>query len=139
MSTSSERWNWFRANTAGAFEPPPIEKWLDKPSPTWWAGNVSMELRVAWQLDNMKGVPASTSALEDVLRWLRQQIKQRKFAFRNRERFNRMLMLMQLHLNGQASERRYAQRIRRALETNGGHSGARRIITDPKGHHSLWV
>lgn len=118
---------------------PPIEAWLDKPSPTWWAGNVSMELRIAWQLSHMKGVPTTTSALEEVLRWLRLHIKQRKFAFRNRERFNRLLMLMQLHLNGQANEGRYALRIRRVLEENGGHPANRRIITDPKGHYSLWV
>ena len=48
-------------------------------------------------------------------------------------------MLMQLHLNGQANEGRYALRIRGVLETNGGHPAARRIITDPKGHSSLWV
>jgi hypothetical protein len=118
---------------------PAIEKWLDNPSPTWWAGNVSMEHRVAWQLANMRSVPTTTSALEQNLRWLREAIKQRKFAFRNRERFNRLLMLMQLHLNGKANEGRYALRIRHVLETNGGHPAARRIITDPKGHHSLWL
>jgi hypothetical protein len=118
---------------------PRIETWLDKPSPTWWAGNVSMEHRVAWQLAHMRSVPTTTSALEQHLRWLREAIKQRKFAFRNRERFNRLLMLMQLHLNGKTNEGCYALRIRHVLEQNDGHPAARRIITDSKGHHSLWV
>lgn len=65
-------------------------------------------------------------------------MKQRKFAFRNRERMNRLLQLFQLQANGQASERRYSQLIRQALESNSGHPAARRIITDPKGHASLW-
>lgn len=118
---------------------PAIEKWLDKPSATWWAGNVSTELRIGWQLDNMRGVTTSTSALEQNLRTIKHNLKQRKFAFRNRNRMNRLLMLMQLEANGKASERRYAQRIRHILESNGGHPAARRIITDPKGHSSLWL
>ena len=47
---------------------PPIETWLDKPS-TDLVGRECLDgavRRVAWQLDNMKGVPTSTSALEDV-------------------------------------------------------------------------
>jgi hypothetical protein len=46
---------------------------------------------------------------------------------------------MQLHLNGQANEGRSALRIRRVLDADGGHAAARRIVTDPKGHSSLWV
>ncbi len=98
-----------------------------------------MELRVAWQLDHMRGVPASTNALEPHFRKIKHDLTQRKFAFRNRDRMNRLLMLMQLEANGKASERRYAQRVRHVLESNGGHPPARRMITDPKGRHSLWL
>ncbi len=117
-----------------------FERWLDKPAHCWWAGQVSMGERVAWQLSHQRGLPSTTtSALEQHFREIKKHITPRKFAFRNRERTNRLLQLMQLHLNGQANEGRYAQQIRRVLETNGGHPAARRIITDLKGHPSLWV
>lgn len=46
---------------------------------------------------------------------------------------DRLLMLMQLDLNRQASEQRYAKLIREELLKNGGRSPARRALDDPSG------
>jgi hypothetical protein len=53
--------------------------------------------------------PASTGALEAKLDWLREQLKGRAFSLRNRERINRMLRVIQLHLNHAANELAYSK------------------------------
>jgi hypothetical protein len=74
--------------------------------------------RIGWQLERRKGIPSTTTALEQYLLKLEDFINKRTFAFRNRERTNRMLQLMQLHLN---------TLIRRQLGKAGGHPATRRI------------
>lgn len=82
--------------------------------------------------------PNGTGALEKELTWLRSQIDYRVGQFTNRERLNRMLLLMVLKRNGFAEEREYAERIREWLLTNGGHPRIiRREVTDPLGKPSL--
>lgn len=54
-----------------------------------------------------------------------------RLALKNRDRTHRMLMLMQLHANGQDNERSYAKHIRQWLEANGGRPRVgRRAIVD---------
>jgi hypothetical protein len=61
-----------------------------------------------------------------------------RYGLRNRERTNRLLLLMQLHANRQADPLAYAKSIRAWLETNGGRPRlARRAVTDPSGPPSL--
>lgn len=56
----------------------------------------------------------------------------RRYALRNRERINRLLMLMQNHANGRDREIVYTRRIREWLEANGGRPQLpRRAVTDP--------
>jgi hypothetical protein len=85
----------------------------------------------------LPSLPAATGALEAKLDWLREQLKQRRFALRNRERTNRMLSLIQLHLNGQDNELAYSHSIREAI-TDGGKGTPRGLILDPSGYSSLW-
>lgn len=81
--------------------------------------------------------PYSTGPLEERLRVLGSHFKDRYPSFANRERLNRALMLMQLEMNGQRSETRYARIIRDHLEANDGIAPLRRQILDAKGTSSL--
>jgi hypothetical protein len=72
--------------------------------------------------------------LGDVKRWLGRRAR----GFRNRERLNRLLMLMQLHLNDHADLDAYTRDIRNWLAFSGGRPRvARRQVTDSKGTNSL--
>ena len=71
---------------------------------------------------------------------MRRIFDDRRTNFRNRERLNRLLMLVQLELLGLRSEARYARTIRAHLEANGGVADDRRLILDAKGQPcSLWL
>lgn len=72
------------------------------------------------------------------LKPIRDSLHPRRCALKNRERTNRLLMLMQLHANGQDSETTYAKAIRNWLTANAGRPRTqRRAITDPLGSPSL--
>lgn len=83
-------------------------------------------------------MPLTSAALEQLTRPLAAALYPRRYALKNRERLNRLLMLIQLHLNGDDDVQRYAKTIRLALEANGGRPvGRRRAIADPAGAPSL--
>jgi hypothetical protein len=78
--------------------------------------------------------PLSTSPLDAFTDPLRASIKPRAYGLKNRQRTNRMLMLMQLHANRQDAINAYVGHIRTCLEANQGRpSLARRAVADP-GH-----
>lgn len=84
------------------------------------------------------GMPLSTSPMDAFVNPVRDAIRPRAYALKNRERTNRMLMLMQLHANRQDDERAYARHIRQWLERNHGRpSVPRRAIVDRDGDTSL--
>jgi hypothetical protein len=83
-------------------------------------------------------MPLSTAALEQLTRPISAALYPRRYALKNRNRLNRLLMLMQLHINGDDDVQAYAKTIRRWLEHNGGRpTGRRRSIADPHGSPSL--
>lgn len=83
-------------------------------------------------------MPLTTAALEQLTRPISAALYPRRYALKNRERLNRLLMLMQLHLNGEDDVQAYAKTIRAWLESNGGRpAGRRRAITDPAESPSL--
>lgn len=83
-------------------------------------------------------MPLTTSALEQITRPIVTALYPRRYGLKNRERLNRLLMLLQLHVNGDDDVQRYATTIRRWLEANGGRPIARRrAIADPLGSPSL--
>jgi len=53
-------------------------------------------------------MPLTTAALEQLTRPLSAALYPRRYALKNRERLNRLLMLMQLHLNGEDDLQAYA-------------------------------
>ena len=61
----------------------------------------------------------------------------RRYALKNRERLNRLLMLLQLHVNGHDDAQAYAKAIRLQLEAKGRPLQPRRAIADPAGSSSL--
>jgi hypothetical protein len=82
--------------------------------------------------------PLTTSALEQITRPIVAALYPRRYALKNRDRLNRLLLLQQLHLNGEDDIQAYAKTIRAWLEQNGGRpAGQRRAIADPLGSPSL--
>jgi hypothetical protein len=85
-----------------------------------------------------RGQAVATGALEQKLKLLRERLGPRAFQFRNRARLDRLLMLMQLDIDGYANESAYSAAIRDWLLSNGGRPRvARRAIADPHGAPSL--
>lgn len=75
--------------------------------------------------------PLSTSPMDAFIHPIRNAITPRAYGLKNRERTNRLLMLMQLHANRQDDERAYTTHIRHWLQANGGRpSVARRAVID---------
>ena len=69
---------------------------------------------------------------------IRDALHPRRYGLKNRERTNRLLLLMQLHANRQDDVLAYTENIRAWLETNGGRPRVRRrAITDRAGQPSL--
>lgn len=83
-------------------------------------------------------MPFTTAALEQLTRPIVTALYPRRYGLKNRGRLNRLLMLLQLHINGDDDVHPYATTIRRWLEANGGRPTARRrAIADPLGSPSL--
>jgi hypothetical protein len=83
-------------------------------------------------------MPLSTGGLEQLARPVKDALYRRRFALKNRERLNRLLLLMRLHLNGQDDQTAYATAIRDWLIAgNGRPRGERRALADPRGAPSL--
>jgi len=83
-------------------------------------------------------MPLTTAALEQLTRPISAALYRRRYALKNRERLNRLLLLLQLHINGDDDVRGYAKTIRTWLEANGGRpADRRRAIADPAGAPSL--
>lgn len=84
------------------------------------------------------GDALTSSALEQLTRPIASALYPRCYALKNRTRLNRLLMLMQLHINGDDDIQAYSKTIRKWLETNEGRPTARRrAIADPLGSPSL--
>jgi hypothetical protein len=82
-------------------------------------------------------MPLTTAALEQITRPIVAALHPRRYALKNRERLNRLLMLLQLHLNGQDDVPAHAKAVRVQLEANAGRPlHPRRAIADPAGSPS---
>ncbi len=78
-----------------------------------------------------RSMPLTTSPMDGLIQAIRDAITPRRYGFKNRERLNRLLMLMQLHANRQDNERAYTKTIRAWLEANHGRPQVdRRAIAD---------
>ncbi|MGI8513265.1 MAG: hypothetical protein ACR2NH_11650 [Solirubrobacteraceae bacterium] len=78
----------------------------------------------------------TTGGLEQRLCPIRDALHPRRYALKNRERTNRLLMLMQLHANG--DEPGYRTTIRHWLQANAGRPrGTHRAVADPLGVPSI--
>jgi hypothetical protein len=83
-------------------------------------------------------MPLTTAALDQLTRPIVAALYPRRYALKNRERLNRLLMLLQLHVNGHDDAQAYAKAIRLQLEANKGRPlQPRRAIADPAGSPSL--
>jgi hypothetical protein len=96
-----------------------------------WIGR--HDAAISWQLQHEKTSEPRTDALGEKLELLGENLAGRRANLRNRERTNRLLMLVQLELNGLADEMRYASIIDEELITHAGRAQPRRAILDPDG------
>ncbi len=126
-------WHAF-VRAARAAENESLDRWIAVNGPT-------IEAQFARRLAPSRrpaDMPLTTAALEQLTRSISAALYPRRYALKNRERLNRLLMLMQLHVNGEDDVQRYAKTIRAWLESNGGRpAGRRRAITDSAGSPSL--
>lgn len=82
--------------------------------------------------------PLSTSPMDGLIGPIRDALHPRRYGLDNRERTNRLLLLMQLHANRQDDARAYATDIRARLEANRRRpQRARRAVDDRRGLPSL--
>lgn len=119
---------------AHAAEIPRLSDWLDG------AGRIVSEqfARRGLRSQRPADTPLSTSPLDGLIEPIRAALQPRRYGLKNRERTNRLLLLMQLHANRQDDVLAYAKSIRVWLEPNGGRPRvARRAVTDPGGLASL--
>jgi mutator family transposase len=83
-------------------------------------------------------MPLSTSPMDGLIGPIRDAVHPRRYGLKNRERTNRLLLLMQLHANRQDDVLGYAKSIRSWLEANDGRPRIpRRAVTDSGGGSSL--
>lgn len=111
-----------------------INNWLDKND-----AMISAQFQRAGLRSNRPyDMPLSTGGLEAVMRPIAAALEGRRYSLKNRERTNRLLMLMALHANRLDSEVEYRTIIREWLEANQGRPAIpRRAVTDPRGVPSL--
>jgi len=83
-------------------------------------------------------MPLTTSPMDGLIGPIRDALHPRRYGLKNRDRTNRLLLLMQLHANRQDDVLAYARDIRAWLEASGGHPRIpRRAVTNPAGRPSL--
>jgi hypothetical protein len=99
-----------------------LERWLSR-----------HDAAISSQLQHAKRLAPTTDALGEKLELLGEHLSGRRGNLRNRDRTNRLLMLVQLALNGSADETRYARIIEEELAANEGRARRRRTILDPGG------
>jgi len=85
-----------------------------------------------------RSMPLTTAPMDGQILPIRDAITPRRGGFKNPQRLNHLLMLMQLHANRQADEGAYATTIRAWLEAHHGQSDVdRRALADVKRIGSL--
>jgi len=120
-----------RAHAAGI---PRVSEWLNTTGQV--VADQFSRRGLRWQ--RPAGTPLSTSPLDAFINPIRASIQPRAYGLKNRERTNRMLMLMQLHANGHDDVHAYTHLIRTWLEASQGRPRVdRRAVADPKRVHSL--
>ena len=83
-------------------------------------------------------MPLSTSPMDGLIGPIRDALHPRRYGLKNRERTNRLLLLMQLHANRQDDASAYATDIRVWLEANSGRPRVgRRAVNDCRDQPSL--
>jgi hypothetical protein len=119
---------------ARAADIPRLQSWLDG------AGRVVEEQfrRRGLRSQRPADMPLSTSPMDGLIEPIRAALHPRRYGLKNRERTNRLLLLMQLHANRHDDALAYAKGIRAWLEANEGRPRVpRRAVTDSTGHTSL--
>jgi len=121
-------------DAARAVENESLDRWIAVNGPTietQFARRPPLSQRPA-------NMPLTTAALEQLTRPIAAALYPRRYALKNRERLNRLLLLMQLHINGDDDIQAYTKTIRQWLERNDGRPvGRRRSIADPARSPSL--
>jgi hypothetical protein len=113
------------------------------PRVTNWLDTTGRILERQWSRRGLRSMrppdmPLTTSPMDAFIHPIRDALYTRGYALKNRERLNRLLMLMLLHATRQDNERTYTKNIRQWLEANDGRPRVqRRAIVDAGGTPSL--
>jgi len=119
---------------AHAAEIPRLSDWLDGTGRIVSSQFARRGLRSQRPVD----MPLSTSPMDGLTEPIRAALHPRRYGLKNRERTNRLLLVMQLHANRQDDVLAYTKSIRAWLEPNGGRPRvSRRAVADPSGLASL--
>ncbi len=110
-----------------------VRRWIER----WDETVLAQFARRPSAAERDRGVVVTTGGIEIKLRAVQGCLESRRFVLGNRQRLNRLLMLIQLELNDHANQAAYAREIRAWLEARDGHAPARRAIADPPGSRSL--
>lgn len=128
---------------------------IRKQAPRLWSWVETFEPIILWQLykrpreerwdearwemvrERPREWARTTAGLERKLLRLRDWVRPRRYVLKNRERMDRLLMLMQLELNRDANMDAYSRSIREWLDSRGCRPIPRRQIEDRKGKPSL--
>ena len=86
--------------------------------------------QIAAQLARGEGAVTTTELLDEKLAVVQDRLADRRGNLRNRERTRRLLMLLQLELNGRGDPESYARIITEQLRRRNGRASARRSILD---------
>jgi len=101
-----------------------VRKWLRR-----WTKRVADQLA----RHTFRPTTRSTGGVEQTLKAVERRIGDRRHMFANRERTNRLLLLMVLDLSDRAHERIWATTVRSWLASRGGRPPSVRQIADPVG------
>jgi len=104
---------------------------------TWAWAHRHRDLILAQAASRDRSGPRSTGALEDLYRHLDNILGDRVYQMTNKTRADRLLMLIAADRNGWASERDWADIIRRHLHHCAGLAAHQRQVTDSATHPSL--
>jgi hypothetical protein len=113
------------------------------PRVTSWLDTTGLILEDQWRRRGLRStrprdMPLTTSPMDALIHPIRDALHTRRYALKNQERLNRLLMLMVLRANRQDNVHTYTKNIRQWLEANDGRPRTtRRAIVDSGGHSSL--
>lgn len=104
---------------------------------TKWVALVLERVEFQTSVRHLLPEHCTTAGAEAAAAQLRTMLEQRSFSLRNKDRTNRLLDLMRLHLNGRDDASHYHRALRSAAESSAGRGGRQGRNRDTRGAPTL--